>query len=946
MPTYGRACVQLKDPRFAEVSIRPALGPDADPAPPIIARPGASIAGRVVYESGEPAKGIPVLARGRTTGLSAATTKQDGSYVIKSLGAGSYNVNAEERSGEWIAAALQNVRTEEGQTTRVPDIVFSTGAVLVGSVVDEATGKPREGIGVYISPAGSDWMDTPVRALSDKQGKFTARIPPGRSSVRVFNPDGYGRPEDAISITVERGERKALTIKVAKAVSLSGTVVDAQGKPVPNESINIRIGESESTAKMGGRSTTDQAGKFTFRDLVEGKARIIVGRDFGPAKWELIEPKELTIPASSPVKVVVKKQQLLTLTGRTVTSDGKPVSGVSIKLDVRAPEPEHRVRFEEVTSDRGGLISLAGLNQGTRIDVKSVEKQGYKLISGGEFTGTKTTLTLSDIVLAPLGGKLSGKVVDASGAPVAGATVAALESWPDGQTKTNASGSFTLASIPEGELMVMAARGLDVGKAQARTGSSPVTITLAETKRYPGQDTRTASTVLKEAWSQSKDKGYHRRDYLALEMAPYDPDLVLEIARGEDGAVPDSVLAGTIATLAHIDPTRAAEWSKDTLDSIKDRHLGAWAALALGLALVDLNPAAASDHYSRAKNLIEPSGNDQNAPTEYGLLAALAARLGNGEAEAMVQKALDSKLQWDPVKGKAVREVPEQQAILAATVARGSAALAEGLISMLPEKAQSQALDDLVIWLARRDPAAARKTLDRIEELPERSYSEFLYGTAAPSVIAAIGKSDPEGARSIAERVKDRRYAPVALQAAAKFQSKEIALKMLREASSAGASDWNDAVEHMARSAAAAWVLDPGVGEELFTAARQKLAEDRERDRHIAAFAYHRSWADPAEARLMIEAQLAALARGGKDGWRVFDLARAMVRVDVDRAIEIARSMPEKGEYRWDVLRKIAQYLLASEAQRDDPNTRYWSDPGFGSWRPDMPASLALGVWD
>ena len=539
--------------------------------------------------------------------------------------------------------------------------------------------------------------------------------------------------------------------------------------------------------------------------------------------------------------------------------------------------------------------------------------------------------------MVPLTGKLEGRVVDSSGDPVAGAKVTSLTGWPDAQATTDEFGKFVLTSVPEGELTVMAAIDFDAGQARARTGGEPVEVVLKPATRA---DVDLGLAVLKEAWTNSKGGKYGRRDYIPLEVAPHDPDLALEFARRSDGTVPDFVLSGTVATVAALDPIRAAKWAPDKLDQIKDPHLQSWAVLTLALRVLDTNPDLATQLYDRAKTIIRTSGSTRHIVTENGNLAALAAKLNNGEAESIANKTLSTKITEGYWAGKTVAEVPESPAFLAGLIAQGSPELAEKVASGLPVRDQASAIVRTTQRVAQHDVDAARRLLSKLEDIPDQSRAESCYGRAAPSVIQAIGPGDPEAALAIARKVRDVRYRPGALEIAASFQSKDVALDALREASAAGRAEYYGAVAPMARAAAKAYELDQTVGMQLFAAAREKMNKEREKRRAIPAFASAYRVVDPAESRFMLEAEFARLGEQEQQ-WGYEALALAMAPLDIERALEMARSMPnnESGS-RFNALRKIGQYALALGSSRK------WRtfDYGYGR-RPDMPACLGVRTW-
>jgi hypothetical protein len=108
-------------------------------------------------------------------------------------------------------------------------------------------------------------------------------------------------------------------------------------------------------------------------------------------------------------------------------------------------------------------------------------------------------------------------------------------------------------------------------------------------------------------------------------------------------------------------------------------------------------------------------------------------------------------------------------------------------------------------------------------------------------------------------------------------------------------------------------------------------------DKSPSAFAFYYAAVDPAESRLMLERewarQLEAHGGGGSD-WGPRELPLAMAAIDVERALEMAQALPGDNA-RFDIQRKIAQYVLASpQVRRTMPFDR-WN--ASDTWMPGTP---------
>lgn len=942
VPTSGTASVRLNDPRFASDWARVLLGADQGPATPLVARPGGEITGRVVYEGGKPAKQILISAQSGFRGNGHGMTGVDGRYRLRSLDSGLYNISAKcYRECDFTANGLKGIKVAAGGATQAPDIVMTRGAIIEGVITDKVTGKPRPGIRPFVKGPQGDWpWESGARAKVDKQGRYSVRVAPGKNTIQLFNESGFGRTDPEITVRVAPGEKKVLNIKVAQAVTVTGTLVDPAGKPVPDMPVNITVVVDDHNRSMGGGGKTNKMGRFTIPDMVAGKAEISVGQRFEGNDWEVVEPQKFDLPLSKPLIVKVRKANLLSLSGRALTAAGKPVSGVVVDLKISTPIGESgfgKTRNETVTSNAEGRFFIDRIRPEETELRLSAGKKKFVFISGGKITVGKGKLAVTDIIVAPLVGSLKGKVVDSGGNPVAGARVTSPDGDEAAKATSDAQGDFLLQSIPQGEVEVLAARGYDVGVVNGATDGQPVVIKLTPVERAAPGDIQRGYAILEEAWKESEGKDYWVRRYVPLELAPYDPDLALKMAEGADENTRDFVLAGTIATQAKIDPRRAAAWSMLKLDRVKSSHLRLYAAASLGLAVADSDPVLAGQLYSKAKSLLGPRSNNGEAVAGNGLIVALAAKLKNGEAESLLDKLL---------AGDEIKKWSGWRPLLSQIVAVGSPDLARRVALGIADPIdRGGAFVDAARVVARCDVKASMELLADMEKGNDPGWIDAWRGRAAVSLVPALGKSDPAEALSYARSIQDERYRSAALMLAASFQGKDKELQVLRAAADAGMSS-RDSVNQISRAAARAYGLDPKVGLQLFDMAKRTLETDKMGESSSADIAYYYAKVDPAEARLMVEDYLTALRRTQvrMSAWNETRAAMVMAPLDLERALGLARAHPESDYARYDTRRKIAQYVLASEDGRRLLNFDLWV--GANTWRPEMPISLGLRIWE
>jgi len=464
VPTSGSVRVLLDDPRYVHVRCDAKLGANPVPAPTMAARPGATIAGKIIYQGGKPAGGVEILAQGieeqSFSGWSRTVSLADGSYKLTGLPSGicnpfgfrtstglpsgekyTYNVIADEPTGKWIAAAIENVSVAEGRTTRVPNLVLTRGAIVEGTVTDEDTAKPLPG--VYIRSYGPHRprSGANICTFTDEKGHYRLRVAPGNSYVYASGgPEGYLEAHSSADVVTASGEVKTVSFKLKRGqrgLSISGTVVDTEGNPVPNVPITIVMKCEETRYQplplppyllppsgndkkdiasktvvaialpSSYSSKTDARGNFTVSGLTPGKASVSTNTDFFLDEhnpWELAEPVEIELPTSEPIRVVVRKLNLLTLTGRVVDTSGNPIPGAAVKFCLFMPAGNGLSGWatpRELGTDAEGRFSLDGIRPELNIEGLHAEKPGYKYVSGGQVAREGDELKVTDVVLQP-----------------------------------------------------------------------------------------------------------------------------------------------------------------------------------------------------------------------------------------------------------------------------------------------------------------------------------------------------------------------------------------------------------------------------------------------------------------------------------------------------------------------------------------------------------------
>ena len=457
---------------------------------------------------------IPILPPGTRL---VTKTDASGNYSFDSVPTGNYTATAFKPGFQKATSASFTVA--QGKKTVVGPITLTAFPTPVfGSVtglVTDSSGKPLAGAFVEISPAPAAKAGTaslgsttlPVRpptqvqfTTTDTNGQYTfAQVPTG-SYVITADAKGYQKGTSA-PFTVSQGKNTAPTVALTALPtpvfgSVAGTVTDTTGKPIASALVEI----SQPVQPLGGAgqgatpiifppgpvqfAKTDSNGKYTF-DMVQTGTYVVsasaagfqksTSASFTVAQGSNTAPTLALTALPTPVvgsvtgKVTDSKGNALAGTVVEIESAPIPLSGSGGSTGAIIPVPP---RFAmTTTTDANGQYSFAQVPTGTY--VVSGFAKGYQGSTSSPFTvsqGSNTAPTLALTALpTPVVGIVTGTVTDASGKPIAGASVELLPAVqklaptnpivPPIQVlfaTTDTNGQYTISDVPTGSYMVSA----------------------------------------------------------------------------------------------------------------------------------------------------------------------------------------------------------------------------------------------------------------------------------------------------------------------------------------------------------------------------------------------------------------------------------------------------------------------------------------------------------
>ncbi|HVS12516.1 MAG TPA: carboxypeptidase-like regulatory domain-containing protein, partial [Thermoanaerobaculia bacterium] len=347
-----------------------------------------------------------------------------------------------------------------------PPVVAATlepAETVYGTVVDRGTGDPIGGALLWSPRRAEDW------AVTSPEGRFALTTWSDRSGVPLMAAAaGFTSQRASVSFS-ELGTTEP-TIALEPAGVVSGVVTDRDGVPVPG--VELVAGTRERGAQaptVGTLSRND--GSYHLTGLRHGHELDL------RAKHPEYAPLWVDLPVLSPERPTatldLELDPGLVARGVVVDDAERPVEGARGVLWPRPPAdlPPWRLQtwrqFEtaEATSDAEGRFRFTRVPAGA-YDLE-VERDGYAPtevpgIQLGSEDGPHSNgpVEIGTVVLVP-GAEVAGRVVDAEGRPVHGATVASsrivrrfgMPVAPGESVRTGADGRFLLSDLVPGEIV-------------------------------------------------------------------------------------------------------------------------------------------------------------------------------------------------------------------------------------------------------------------------------------------------------------------------------------------------------------------------------------------------------------------------------------------------------------------------------------------------------------
>ena len=427
-------------------------------------RQPASITGTITDERGNPIQGANVqlaaialsvprvgpppgdrLFRGAIPTPSVIRTENDGLFTFGGLPEGSV-VDLKIIAPGYARESRFNISAGSESLA----VKLELAGSIEGRVVFGETGEPAKGVEVYTQGVypSEGWGDS----QTDENGYYSlTNLPAGEYDVMLGGEHTDWTAVAREYVEVSEGQVvKDMNLELVKGGFITGKVTyKDSGEPIPGHGISFYdASRPESQASIRG-ATTDENGFYSFR-AAPGKAKVYTwapgGYQFGFAE-KYVEVKEGE--TLSDVDFQFQEAVLLTVNGKTLSSDGKPVPG-AIVSDRGDPSTEYGV------SDKDGRFTIPGLISGQRLSMtaeqRGLQLRGYADVEVQPDSEVEIVLQKYETI------SVSGRVVSEAGVPIPSAGVH-LVRWDrelhrgvgTSAGMTNSMGEYTLSGLIVGD---------------------------------------------------------------------------------------------------------------------------------------------------------------------------------------------------------------------------------------------------------------------------------------------------------------------------------------------------------------------------------------------------------------------------------------------------------------------------------------------------------------
>ncbi len=422
----------------------------------VVLAPTAHVSGVFVDASSVP---IP-FAQVALGDLAFAATGPDGRFAFADVPLGSYLLRATDPvTGQLgsLQVSLDEVDESLYVTIRQRSLGEIRGLVIGSDGLLPVAGAP-------VSLQVQDGVTPTRHATTDPSGAFSfSGVPAGAFQLSAKDPLSEVRG-NVSGILAEGVARLDVSVFLDPLAEIGFRVLEPDGAT-----------PASATVSFADRSIdTDAEGRARF-DRVPLGSQEVRADDTRPARSRSAAAAQvvLSAPGPQPEEIVLVLNGVGGVDGQVLAADGTPVSGAGVDLEIRSGLHDD---LEQTISGADGSFAFENVPPG---ELRLVARLGslagsVNAVVAGEGDRAQVELRLGNAA------GVSGRVVDASGTPEAGAELVLRHASPAGTagrafTTSGADGRFLFPEIPVGAVSLsLTASGFGLGRAPLPGESEPV----------------------------------------------------------------------------------------------------------------------------------------------------------------------------------------------------------------------------------------------------------------------------------------------------------------------------------------------------------------------------------------------------------------------------------------------------------------------------------------